>query len=114
MTDMLVDILRPTLCSTQPRLLFLILPPHHWRIEFYSSDTATPSAAELTKHPFSLSLKGSYSQFRSFLAELENIDRMVVVHTIKLSPVKDKKGESVYTLILSLDSSTYSFSEGPA
>jgi Tfp pilus assembly protein PilO len=80
-------------------------------LEFYTSELATPSAAKLDEYPFSISLKGSFSQFRAFLADLENLDRMAIVHLINISPVKDKKGEEVYTLVLFLSSSVYSFPE---
>lgn len=81
-------------------------------MELYSSDLATPSATQLSKYSFILTIHGLYSQLRSFLADLEKLDRIVTLHSVAISPSKRKEEIEIFELTLTFDSSMYSYSEG--
>lgn len=76
---------------------------------YVSQDSELP--AGLQQHTFSLVVNGSYSQFRSFVDELENIDRLVTIHTATVNQTLDRRNLLKYPLGMSLDSSVYSFSD---
>lgn len=73
---------------------------------------ATSSASKLVSYPFNLELEGSFTQIQSFLEELENLDRIVGISVIDISPVEKKLAENRVQLKINIDANTYSYPEG--
>lgn len=82
-------------------------------IELYvSEETATASAAQIETHSFTLALKGSFSEIRSFVADLERLDRLISITSVSVQPSRKQVREGVFILELGLDAEAYSFPGG--
>lgn len=84
-------------------------------IDLYVSEAAASgSAAQLTTHPFAVTLRGSYANIRTFLSDLHRLDRTVSVRSISIRSSKKQGGGETYDLELSVDADVFSYPEGKA
>lgn len=81
-------------------------------VELYSSNEASKEAKKIDEYSYTLSVKGSFSQIYSFIADFERLDRLVSLQSITIQPFSIREDINQYILSLSLDSLTYSFPEG--
>jgi Tfp pilus assembly protein PilO len=82
-------------------------------IELYVSEqAASAAAAEVVTHSFSLSLRGSFSNIRAFLADLQHLDRTISLRTVSIRGSKKQEGADVFDLDFSVDADAFSYPEG--
>lgn len=84
-------------------------------IPLYESGTlasASAEAGQLVTHPFSLTVNGSFSSLRSFIEELERLDRLITVSSVTLRPTRAQAEEGLIDLQINVESSAYSFPKG--
>lgn len=80
-------------------------------IELYASEAvASKSAAQIGTHPFSLSLRGSYTNIRAFLSDFHKLDRIVSLRSVSIRSSKKQGSEEILDLELAVDVDAFSFS----
>lgn len=76
---------------------------------YQSAEEATAGAAEVRSHPFSLSLTGSFRGMRSFIVDLERLDRFIAIRSLTLRPSREAGQEGTLGLQLTVELVAYSF-----
>lgn len=74
-----------------------------------SQASASAEAGQLLTHPFSLTVSGSFSSLRSFIEELERLDRLITIRSITLRQARAQDQAGLFDLQMSIESSAYSF-----
>lgn len=93
----------------------LITSNRFTNIEIYTSTVqATASAAQINKHSFSLGVQGSFTDLKSFINDLERLERLITITSISVELPKSQVRENAFDLEISLKPDVYSFSEGAA
>lgn len=91
----------------------LISSSRFLNIKLYASEEeASASAAQIETHSFSLGLKGSFSDIRSFIADLEQLGRLISITNVSMQPSRRQEREGVFDLVIGMDFNVYSFPEG--
>lgn len=71
--------------------------------------TSTPGFAT---HSFSLTLQGTFSQIRSFIEDVERLDRLISIAKLSIRPNKKQEKENIFELTMFVDADAFSFPEG--
>lgn len=91
----------------------LITSNSYSNIELWlSAERASASATEIKTHSFLLKLRGSFSDIRSFIAELEQLNRLISITSVSIQPAKNQERRGLFDLNIGIDSNIYSFPEG--
>lgn len=82
-------------------------------IELYVSEKeASATAVAAQTHPLSIKMKGAFTDIRSFVTDLERLDRIISINSITITPSRKQQREGLFDLEVGIEAQTYSFPKG--
>ncbi|OGY18884.1 MAG: hypothetical protein A2900_01400 [Candidatus Chisholmbacteria bacterium RIFCSPLOWO2_01_FULL_50_28] len=70
------------------------------------------ASTEIGTHPFTLVLRGTYPKLRSFVSDLERLDRLLSIGMVTMQPSQKQDQPGIYDLTLTANIRAFSFPSG--